>query len=72
MSMNIYIKIANEFNKFFSTIAKSINTKQNKLSPYNVDNTTSLHYLTQLFKNPFPNFYLKSVSTKERKYNKIS
>jgi len=33
-------KMANEFNKYFSTIAKSINTKQNKLSPYNVNNTT--------------------------------
>jgi len=39
--------MANEFNKYFSTIAKSINTKQNKLSPYNVDNTIPLHYLTQ-------------------------
>ena len=60
-------KMANEFNKYFSTIVKSINTKQNKLSPYNVDNTTPLHYLTQSFKNPFPNINLKSVSTKEIK-----
>jgi len=59
--------MVNEFNKYFSTIAKSINTKQNKLSPYNVNNITPLHYLTQSFKNPFPNINLKSVSTKEIK-----
>jgi len=51
----------------FSTIAKSITTKQNKLSLYNVDNITPLHYLTPSFKNPFPNINLKSVSTKEIK-----
>ena len=40
----------------------------NKINcPYNVNNTTSLHYLTQSFKNPFPNINLKSVSTKEIK-----
>ena len=50
--------MANEFNKYFSTIAKSIITKQNKLSSYTVDNTTPLHYLTQSFKNPFPNINL--------------
>jgi len=33
-------KMANEFNKYFSTIAKGINTKQNKFSLYNVDNCT--------------------------------
>ena len=33
-------KMANEFNKFFLTVAKNINTKQNKSSPYNVDNIT--------------------------------
>ena len=59
--------MANEFNKYFSTIAKSIITKQNKLRSYTVDNTTPLHYLTQSFKNPFPNINLKSVSTKEIK-----
>ena len=58
-------EMVNEFNKYFSTIAKSINTKQNKLC--NVDNSTPLHYLTQSFKNPFPNINLKSVSTKEIK-----
>jgi hypothetical protein len=44
-----------------------MNTKQNKFNPYNVDDTTPLHYLTQLFKNPFPNIHLKSVSSKEIK-----
>jgi hypothetical protein len=33
-------KMANEFNKYFSTAAKSINTTQNKFSPYTVDDTT--------------------------------
>jgi len=59
--------MANEFNKYFSTIAKSINTKQNKPSPNIVGNTTPLYYLTQSFKNPFPNINLKSVSTNEIK-----
>ena len=59
--------MANEFNKYFSTIAKNINTKQNKLILYNVDKTTPLHFLTQSFKNPLPNINLKSVSTKEIK-----
>ena len=60
-------KMANEFNTYFSTTAKSINTKQNKLSHYNLDNTTPLHYLTQSYKNSFPDINLKSVSTKEIK-----
>ena len=58
-------EIANAFNKYFLTIAKSINTKQNKLKFYNLDKTTPLHYLMQSFKNPFPNINLKSISTKE-------
>ena len=33
-------EIANAFNKYFLTIAKSINTKHNKLSSHNLDNTT--------------------------------
>ena len=48
-------------------MAKSINTKQNKPSPYIVGNTTPLYYLTQSFKNLFPNINLKSVSTNEIK-----
>jgi len=62
--------MANEFNKYFLTVPKNINTKQNKSSPYHVDNITPLHYLTQSFKNPFPNINLKTVSNKEKK-NKI-
>jgi len=57
-------EIANAFNKYLLTIAKSINTKQNEPSSHNLDNTTSLHYLMQSFKNPFPNINLKSISTK--------
>lgn len=59
--------MANEFNKYFSSVAKNINTKQNKFSPYNVDNITPLHYLNQSFNNPLPKFNLKTVSTKEIK-----
>ena len=58
-------EIANAFNKYFLTIAKGINTKQNKLNSYNLNKTTPLHYLMQSFKNPFPNINLKSISTKE-------
>jgi hypothetical protein len=39
--------------------------KQNTPSYINLDNTTTLHYLTQSFKHLFPNVKLKSVSTKE-------
>jgi len=60
-------KMANEFNKYFLTVAKNINIKQNKFSPYNVDNITPLQYLTQSLKNQFPNINLKTVSTKEIK-----
>ena len=56
-------EIANTFNKYLLTIAKSINTKQSELSSCNLDNTTPLHCLTQSFKNPFPNIILKSIST---------
>ena len=66
-------EIANAFNKYFLTITKGINTKQNKLICHNIDKSTPLHYLMQSFKNPFPNIYLKSISTKEiEKNNKIS
>jgi hypothetical protein len=58
-------EIANTFNKYFLNIPKSINTKQNEHSSHNLDNTTPLHYLTQSFKNPFPNINLKPISTKE-------
>ena len=58
-------EIANAFSKYFLTIAKSINTKQNELSSHNLDTTTPLHYLIQSSKNSFPNINLKSISTKE-------
>jgi len=57
-------EIANAFNKYFLTIARSINTEPNELSSHNSDNTTPLHYLTQPFKNHFPNINLKSILTK--------
>ena len=60
-------KMANELNKYFSSVAKNINTKENKFSPYNVDNITPRHYLNQSFNNPLPKFNLKTVSTKEIK-----
>jgi hypothetical protein len=58
-------EIANAFNKYFLNIAKSINTKQNKLISHNLDNTTPLCYLMQSFKSLFPNINLKSIPTKE-------
>jgi hypothetical protein len=57
--------IANAFIKYFLTIAKSINIKQNELSSHNSGNTTRLQYLMQPFYNPFPNINLQSISTKE-------
>jgi len=39
-------EIANAFNKYFLTTAKSINTKQKELIPHNLDNTTPLQYPT--------------------------
>jgi hypothetical protein len=57
--------IANEFNKYFLSIAKNINTKYNELSSHNPDNLTPLHYLLQSFKIPFPNIKLKFSSSKE-------
>jgi len=56
--------MTNEFNKYFLTVGKNINIKQNKINPFNVDNITPLHYLTQSLKNQFPNINLKTVSTK--------
>jgi hypothetical protein len=47
-------KMANEFNKYFSTIAKSINTKQNKLNLYNVDNTTPPPLLNPVIQESVP------------------
>ena len=58
-------KIANAFNKYFLNIAKSINAKQNEPSSHNLEKITPLHYVTQSFKNPFPDFNLKFISTRE-------
>jgi hypothetical protein len=55
---------ANEFNKYFSSIAKDLN-RCNKLGFYNPENITPLHYLLQSFKTPFPNFKLNFVTSKE-------
>jgi len=62
-------EIANAFNKYFLTVAETINMKQNTPSYINLDNTTPIQYLTQSFKHPFPNVKLKSVSTKEIEKN---
>jgi hypothetical protein len=58
-------EIANAFNKYFLTTAKSINTKQIGHSSHNLDNTIPVHYLMQSFKKSFPSIHLKSISTKE-------
>jgi hypothetical protein len=50
---------------YFLSIGKYINIKQSEHNSHNSDNITSLHYLLQSFKNPFPNINLKSLSTKE-------
>ena len=39
-SINDRQEIANAFNKYFLTIAKIINSKQNELSSHNLDDTT--------------------------------
>ena len=58
-------EIANFLNKYFSTVAKNVNEKQNKPSYQDSGNTTHIHYLTQSFIHPFPTLKLKAVSTKE-------
>jgi hypothetical protein len=62
---NNHQDIANEFNKYFLSIAKNINIDQNYSISYKLDNTTPEHYLLQSFKTPFPNINLRSVSSKE-------
>jgi hypothetical protein len=64
-SISNHQKIANAFNKYFLTIAKIINTKQNELSSHDLHNTIPLHYLMQSFKNPLPNINLKSTKEVE-------
>jgi exonuclease III len=58
-------EIANAFNKYFLTVAGNINMKQNAPRSQILDNNTPIQFLTQLFKHPFPNMKLKTVSTKE-------
>jgi hypothetical protein len=57
--------IANEFNKYFLSIAKNIIINQNDIVFHKHDNNTPLHYLLQSFITPFPNMNLKFVSSKE-------
>jgi hypothetical protein len=58
-------EIANEFNKYFLSIAKNINIKLNDFKSHKLYNTTPLHYLLQSFKTPFPNINLKFLCSKE-------
>jgi hypothetical protein len=58
-------QIAHAFNKYFLTVAKSINSTQNLQTSHNSDNNIPLHYLMLSFRNPFPNINLKSTSTEE-------
>jgi hypothetical protein len=58
-------EIANEFNKYFLSVAKNINIKSNDFKSHKLDNTIPLHYLLQSFKTPFPNINLKFLSSKE-------
>ena len=46
-------------------VAKNINMTQNAPSYHNLDNNTPLHFLTESFKQPFPNIKFKSVTTLE-------
>jgi Notch-like protein len=64
-SVTKHQEIAYELNKYFLSIARNINTKQNDLNFYKLDNTTPLHYLLQSFKTHFPNINLKFISSKE-------
>jgi hypothetical protein len=64
-SVNNHQDIANEFDKYFLSIAKNINIDQNYSISHKLDNNTPGHYLLQSFKTPFPNINLKSVSSKE-------
>jgi len=44
-SISVRQEIANAINKYFLTLAKSINTKQNEFHSHNLDDTTLIHYL---------------------------
>ena len=57
--------IANEFNKYFLSIATNINIDNNDPKFQKLDDITPLHYLLQSFKTPFPNINLKFLSSKD-------
>jgi hypothetical protein len=57
--------IANEFNKYFLSIAKNIIKEQNYIVFHKQDNNTPFYYLLQSFTTPFPNMNLNFVSSKE-------
>jgi hypothetical protein len=57
--------IADEFNKYFLSIAENIIKDKNDAVLHKQDNNTPLHYLFQSFTAPFPNMNLKFVSSKE-------
>jgi hypothetical protein len=57
--------IADEFNKYFLSIAKNIIKGQNDTVFHKRDDNTPLHYLLQSFTTPFQNMNLKFVSSKE-------
>ncbi|PNF32061.1 hypothetical protein B7P43_G05729, partial [Cryptotermes secundus] len=57
--------IANEFNKYFLSIATNINIDHNDPKFQKLDDITPLHYLLQSFKTPFPNINLKFLSSKD-------
>jgi hypothetical protein len=57
--------IANEINKYFLSIAKTIIIDQNYITFHKQDDNTPLHYLLQSFTTPFPNMNLKFLSSKE-------
>jgi hypothetical protein len=56
---------ANEFNKYFLSIAKNISTNKNDPNGHKLNTTTPMHYLPQSFKTPFPNIKLTFLSSKE-------
>jgi len=53
-SISDHQEIADAFNKYFLTVATSVNTKQNELSSHNIDNTTP-----SLFNAVFQEFFPK-------------
>jgi hypothetical protein len=60
-----HLQLANEFNKYFLSIAKNINTNQNYPNGHKLNTITPMHYLLQSFKTPFPDIKLKLLSSKK-------